>query len=287
MQTSKIHIFLKKGKILETLDSRFLFTAARANSRNHSTCLFQRGVSAKLPYSSWKINYLKSRSLFIQTELTPNVNSIKFKPGKSLKSSTELVDDNGQQAVPASAEGNASETHEFLSRREAMKSPLATNLFAIDGVESVMFGCDFITITKSADSNWQLMKPDIYGSIMDFFSSKTPLFHTSEKDTAIKEEDSEVVAMIKELLDTRIRPTIQDDGGDVEYVGFENGVVRLKLRGACRTCDSSSVTLKNGIEKMLMHYVPEVEEVIQVLEEHEEVSKTEFAKLERELKKGQ
>ncbi|KAJ3305647.1 hypothetical protein HDV03_001292 [Kappamyces sp. JEL0829] len=214
------------------------------------------------------------RSLFIQTELTPNPNSIKFKPGKPLEEGS-----------------TANRTHEFLSRRDAMVSPLASNLFAIDGVESVMFGNDFITITKKDDANWQLMKPDIYGGIMDHLSSATPLFHKELRDTSIAEEDDEVVAMIKELLDTRIRPTIQDDGGDVEYVGFEDGVVKLKLRGACRTCDSSSATLKNGIEKMLMHYVPEVEEgnltaliaVVQILEEHEEASQREFAKLEKEL----
>jgi Fe-S cluster biogenesis protein NfuA len=188
-----------------------------------------------------KLPFLKlTRNLFIQTEATPNQNSIKFKPGKVLM-------ENGK-------------TEEFLTKREAMKSPLASTLFRIEGVSSVFYGQDFITITKNQDDSWQLLKPDIFGAIMDHFTTDTPLFQDKESDTTILEEDSEVVAMIKELLDTRIRPSIQDDGGDVEFVGFENGVVKLKLRGACRTCDSSTVTLKSGIEKMLMHYVPEVEE---------------------------
>ena len=222
------------------------------------------------------------RSLFIQTESTPNQNSIKFKPGK------ELMKDG--------------KTAEFLNKRDAMKSTLASNLFRIEGVNSVFYGQDFITITKNQDESWQILKPDIFGTIMDHFTTDQPLFKDKDSDTTIQGEDSEVVAMIKELLDTRIRPSIQDDGGDVEYIAFEDGVVKLKLRGACRTCDSSTVTLKSGIEKMLMHYVPEVEEgflllsyryhallivVIQVLDEEEQISNSEFAKLEKALKSKQ
>eukprot|EP00842_Homolaphlyctis_polyrhiza_P006654 jgi/Hompol1/6990/HPOL_005149-RA len=209
--------------------------------------------------------------MFIQTEATPNVDSIKFKPGKAV--------------LP---EGTTS-TAEFLTGREAMASPLASTLFRIDGVKSVMFGSDFITVNKAPDAAWQLIKPDIFGAIMDFYASGVPLFKDSfegPKDTMILPEDSETVAMIKELLDTRIRPTIQEDGGDIEYMGFENGVVKLKLRGSCRTCDSSVVTLKNGIENMLTHYVPEVTAVEQVLDPEEEVSQKEFKKLEDALRKG-
>jgi Fe-S cluster biogenesis protein NfuA len=204
------------------------------------------------------------RRLFIQTEDTPNLDSIKFKPGKPL----------------LDAPNN---TVEFMNAREAMKSPLASALFRIDGVNAVFFGYDFITITKKPEANWQLMKPDIYGGIMDFVSSGEPLLRNQPIDTTISEEDSEVVAMIKELLDTRIRPTIQEDGGDIEYVSFENGIVKVKLRGACRTCDSSTLTLKNGIENMLMHYIPEIEAVEQVLEEQDLVSQSEFEKLEKSL----
>jgi Fe-S cluster biogenesis protein NfuA len=118
---------------------------------------------------------------------------------------------------------------------------------------------------------------------MDYLSTGKPAISNEVKDTTIQEEDSEVVAMIKELLDTRIRPTIQEDGGDIDYIGFENGVVKVKLRGACRTCDSSTITLKNGIENMMMHYIPEVICVEQVLDEQDHVSQKEFDKLEKML----
>ncbi|KAJ3301472.1 hypothetical protein HDU76_005743 [Blyttiomyces sp. JEL0837] len=184
------------------------------------------------------------------------------------------------------------DTYEFLSQQESKKSPLARRLFEIDGVKSILFGPDFITISKDPDSVWQLMKPDVYGAIMDFYSSGHPILLPDHKKDAAKaaaaadgtvEPDSEVVSMIKELLDTRIRPTIQEDGGDVEFIAFKDGVVQLKLKGSCRTCDSSVVTLKNGIENMLMHYIPEVESVEQVEIEEEEIAKEEFKKLEERL----
>lgn len=181
--------------------------------------------------------------MFIQTDTTPNVHALKFKPG-----------------VPVLTSGG---TLEFNSQRESMTSPLAKKLFYIEGVKSVFFGPDFITVTKQEESEWQLLKPDLYASIMDFFTSGMSVVsvspiegeYTGAKDTQILESDSDVVKMIKELLDTRIRPTIQDDGGDIEYCGFtDDGLVRLRLRGACKTCDSSTVTLKNGIENMLKVY---------------------------------
>jgi Fe-S cluster biogenesis protein NfuA len=138
----------------------------------------------------------------------------------------------------------------------------------VDGVSSVFYGPDFITVTKAADANWAHIKPDVFSLITEVVTSGEKIVNIVEKgpgenaqeggeeDTlAANENDSEVVGMIKELLETRIRPAIQEDGGDIEYRGFENGMVLLKLRGACRTCDSSTVTLKNGIESMLMHYV--------------------------------
>ncbi|TPX68855.1 hypothetical protein SpCBS45565_g02849 [Spizellomyces sp. 'palustris'] len=217
-------------------------------------------------------NKQQKRSMFIQTESTPNAGSLKFKPG-----------------VPVLQNATA----EFISARDSLASPLAAALFRIDGVQSVFFGPDFITITKDPDANWQLMRPEIYGSIMDFFASGQPIMREDggngllRGDTEILPEDSETVAMIKELLDTRIRPTIQDDGGDIEYKGFENGIVKLKLQGSCRTCDSSVVTLKNGIENMLMHYIPEVQGVEQVLDEYEAVAQEEFKKFERSLEQHQ
>ncbi|KAJ1906761.1 hypothetical protein IWQ60_012009 [Tieghemiomyces parasiticus] len=210
--------------------------------------------------------------MFIQTETTPNQDSLKFVPGK-----------------PVLAEGQG--TVEFLDMRSAQASPFAKALLLIDGVSAVFFGRDYVTITKDPDTPWQLLKPDIYGAIMDFYSSGQPVFYrpedipTSPADTQIQPDDSEVVQMIKELLDTRIRPAIQEDGGDIHYYGFQpdTGVVQLGLRGACRTCSSSVITLKNGIENMLMHYVPEVTAVEQVEDEIEKLGNDEFQKLEGKL----
>lgn len=140
------------------------------------------------------------------------------------------------------------------------------------------FGSDFITVTKSEEVSWDILKPEIFAAIMDFYSSEKPLFLDSKSgaptDTTINEDDDETVAMIKELLETRIRPAVQDDGGDIEYCGFdaETGVVKLKMQGACSGCPSSSLTLKSGIENMLMHYVPEVKGVEQELDSEEDDS---------------
>ncbi|CAG8641865.1 5738_t:CDS:2 [Funneliformis caledonium] len=213
----------------------------------------------------YKFPNFQVRTMFIQTETTPNQDSLKFKPGVS------VMPDGG--------------TAEFLSGNSATTSPLAKKLFQIDGVRGVFFGPDFITISKDQDTPWQLMKPDIYADIMDFFSSGQPILTEAQppSDTEIKDDDPEVVQMIKELLDTRIRPAIQEDGGDIEYRGFDNGIVKLKLKGACRSCDSSVITLRNGIENMLMHYIPEVTCVEQILDEEESVSQHEFERLERKL----
>ncbi|KAI9083451.1 hypothetical protein K1719_034665 [Acacia pycnantha] len=197
----------------------------------------------------------QKRTMFIQTQSTPNPSSLMFYPGK-----------------PVMEVGSA----DFPNARTAMNSPLAKALFGIDGITRVFFGSDFVTVTKSDDFSWDLLKPEIFAAIMDFYSSGQPLFLDSKaaaaKDTAIQEEDSEIVAMIKELLETRIRPAVQDDGGDIEYRGFseETGIVKLKMQGACSGCPSSSVTLKSGIENMLMHFVPEVKGVEQELDAEDE-----------------
>lgn len=137
----------------------------------------------------------------------------------------------------------------------------------VDGVSSVFYGSDFITVTKASDVNWAHIKPEVFSLITEAVTMGEQIVNTSERGISseqagmeddslvISDDDDEVVAMIKELLETRIRPAIQEDGGDIEFRGFEDGMVNLKLRGACRTCDSSTVTLKNGIESMLMHYV--------------------------------
>ena len=161
---------------------------------------------------------------------------------------------------------------EYLSPRSTLAaphpSPLAARLLNIDGITSVFYGPDFITVTKAADANWAHVKPEVFSLITEAVTSGEQIVNTVENNSAeagqeggqddtlgYNENDSEVVGMIKELLETRIRPAIQEDGGDIEFRGFEDGNVLLKLRGACRTCDSSTVTLKNGIESMLMHYV--------------------------------
>jgi Fe-S cluster biogenesis protein NfuA len=147
---------------------------------------------------------------------------------------------------------------------------LAANLLNVDGVTSVFFGPEFITVTKASDANWAHIKPETFSMITQAVTSGEPIVNTVAKSgehaqeggetesLSFNEDDDEVVSMIKELLETRIRPAIQEDGGDIELRGFENGIVLLKLRGACRTCDSSTVTLKNGIESMLMHYVSSI-----------------------------
>ncbi|NXK12154.1 NFU1 protein, partial [Herpetotheres cachinnans] len=205
-----------------------------------------------LPSAAWR-NAV--RSMFIQTQDTPNPNSLKFIPGK------EVLE---------------SRTMEFSTPAAAFCSPLARQLFKIEGVKSIFFGPDFITITKeSEDLDWNLLKPDIYATIMDFFASGLPVVtdEAPRTDTGASEEDDEVVLMIKELLDTRIRPTVQEDGGDVIYKGFEDGIVQLKLQGSCTSCPSSIITLKNGIQNMLQFYIPEVEGVEQVVDDDDDVEK--------------
>lgn len=161
---------------------------------------------------------------------------------------------------------------EYLSPRSTLApphpSPLAAKLLDVEGVSSVFYGPDFITVMKSGDAQWAHIKPEIFSlitqavtggetivSVVENTGSDAAQEGGEEDSLAYNEDDDEVVGMIKELLETRIRPAIQEDGGDIELRGFEDGIVMLKLRGACRTCDSSTVTLKNGIESMLMHYV--------------------------------
>jgi NFU1 iron-sulfur cluster scaffold homolog, mitochondrial len=204
-------------------------------------------------FSPIMFRHILRRSLFIQTEQTPNQNALKFKLGKPIV----------QQPL------------EFL--KPSLQAPITLDLFKIDGVESVMFNIDSVTVVKKPESEWQLIKPDIFSLLMD---TEIVIKHQQEQSIS----SCETTEMIKELLDTRIRPSIQDDGGDVEFVSFKNNIVTVKLKGACKTCDSSTLTLKNGIENMLMHYVPEIESVEQLVEEVDEISRSEFEKMELELK---
>lgn len=138
----------------------------------------------------------------------------------------------------------------------------------------MFLGTDFITVSKDDEAEWDVVKPDIFASVMDFFASGQPVLldeadaaAANPSDTAIDEEDDEVVQLIKELLDTRIRPAVQEDGGDIIYKGFVDGVVQLQLQGACASCPSSTATLHGGVERMLMHYIPEVTGVVQLDED--------------------
>lgn len=211
---------------------------------------------------------LQKRGMFIQTQDTPNPNSLKFLPGVT-------VLEPGQ-------------TKDFPNGTDAFCSPLAKMLFRIEGVKSVFFGPDFITITKiDEDVDWTILKPEIFATIMDFFASGLPVLSEGQPspDTQINPDDDETVQMIKELLDTRIRPTVQEDGGDIVFIGFENGIVKLKMQGSCTSCPSSVVTLKNGVQNMMQFYIPEVLGVEQVEDEVEKTAKTEFDKFEEKLQK--
>jgi len=185
--------------------------------------------------------------LFIQTEQTPNPATLKFLPGR-----------------PVMEVGTAY----FPEPEEAERSPLAQRLFEVKGVTEVFFGSDFITVAKEEDREWYLMKPAILGVIMEHFTAGRAVILADEPAVSAapeNQEDSEVVSQIKELLDTRVRPAVAQDGGDIVYHGFDEGVVYLRMQGACAGCPASSATLKMGIENMLRHYIPEVVEVRAVL----------------------
>jgi len=178
--------------------------------------------------------------MFIQTEATPNPATLKFLPGRDVM-----------------GDGTAN----FPDQASAGRSPLATRLFEIDGVGGVFLGSDFVTVTK-ANGEWQHLKPAILGAIMEHFVNNRPVIVAGGEAAAESgEADSEIVAQIKELLDTRVRPAVAQDGGDIIFHGYEEGVVFLHMQGSCAGCPSSTATLKHGIENMLRHYVPEIQEV--------------------------
>jgi Fe-S cluster biogenesis protein NfuA len=177
--------------------------------------------------------------MFIQTEATPNPATLKFLPGK-----------------PVMAGGTAN----FTGAAAAARSPLAVRLFEIEGVAGVFFGSDFITVSKAPAAEWQTVKPQVLGAIMEHFTAGKPVIEEGAAETA-GAGDEGVVAQIKELLDTRIRPAVAQDGGDIVFRSFEDGIVYLYMQGSCSGCPSSRATLKHGIENMLKYYVPEVVEV--------------------------
>ncbi len=179
--------------------------------------------------------------MFIQTEQTPNPSTLKFLPGR-------VVMEKG--------------TLDFAGPETAGASPLAKRLFAVEGVERVFFGADFVTVTKATDKDWQVMKPSILGGIMEHYTSGEPVVaQGAEAGESAASDDDEVVAQIKDLLETRVRPAVAQDGGDIVFHDFRDGVVYLHMQGSCSGCPSSTATLKMGIENLLKHYVPEVVEV--------------------------
>jgi Fe-S cluster biogenesis protein NfuA len=182
--------------------------------------------------------------MFIQTEATPNPATLKFLPGRAVLETGTL---------------------DLRDAEQAAQSPLAERLFGITGVSGVFFGSDFITVTKSG-SDWQQLKPMILGAIMEHFMSGAPLLNAGGAAPGEAEEffdaaDAETVATIKELIETRVRPAVANDGGDITFKGFKDGVVYLNMKGACSGCPSSTATLQHGIQNLLRHFVPDVTEV--------------------------
>ena len=190
--------------------------------------------------------------MLIETETTPNPATLKFLPGRQVMTSG---------------------TRDFASPEDAEVSPLAEALFTLGDVEGVFFGYDFVSVTAGPGTNWSDLKPDVLSILLDHFSADMPLFRAgsaagfsvpAEESFQDDPADEDIVVQIKELIETRVRPAVANDGGDIVYCGFDNGTVYLKMQGACAGCPSSSATLKQGIESLLKHYVPEVTNVMAV-----------------------
>jgi Fe-S cluster biogenesis protein NfuA len=188
------------------------------------------------------------RKMFIQTETTPNPATLKFLPGR-----------------PVMTEGAL----EIRDARAAEASPLARALFSIEGVSGVMFGADFVSVTKSEAEDWSHLKPAILGAVMEHFMTGAPLLEGAAAERGASDEffapeDADTVSAIKELIETRVRPAVAGDGGDIVFRGFEKGVVYLQMKGACSGCPSSTATLKHGIQNLLRHFLPDVQSVEQI-----------------------
>mmetsp|Transcript_14452 Transcript_14452/g.27092 ORF Transcript_14452/g.27092 Transcript_14452/m.27092 type:complete len:300 (+) Transcript_14452:101-1000(+) len=257
IDSSGLFFFCNPGAVNASRKSALHHLAKGSSSSSTSSPRFDWGLDRR---HRFPLRQESVRTVFIQTENTPNPESIKFVP-----TNTVVLD-------------NPDGTGHFLNKSDSMdeilKSPLAKELFKVDGVKAVYFGADFVTVTKYAEHKWQLMRPEIFSILMDFFENpdnKVLLDQPVITDTTILDDDDEVVAMIKELIEDRIRPAVQEDGGDIRYKAFDEttGMVTVQLAGSCVGCPSSSVTLKQGVENMLTHYIPEVK-AVQALEEEEE-----------------
>ena len=178
--------------------------------------------------------------MFIETETTPNPATLKFLPGRTLLE-----------------QGTAN----FADADAATRSPLALRLFGLDGVTQVFFGADFVSVSKADEVSWSDLKPAVLGALVEHFTSGEPLLTGPAEGASADEEDDEIVAQIKDLLETRVRPAVAQDGGDIIFEAYADGVVYLQMHGSCSGCPSSTATLKAGIENMLRHYIPEVVEV--------------------------
>ena len=179
--------------------------------------------------------------MFIQTEDTPNPLTIKFLPGKEVMKSG---------------------TADFKNKDLSGNSPLASRLFDVEGIDGVFLGSDFISVTKKKDEEWFSLKPSVLGKIMEHYASGEAVLLVNSNDETYEDiDESDTVQQIKKLLETRVRPAVAMDGGDIQFESFEDGVVTLLMKGACSGCPSSTATLKMGIENMLRHYIPEVQEV--------------------------
>ena len=179
--------------------------------------------------------------MFIQTEDTPNPLTIKFLPGKEVMKSG---------------------TADFKNKNLSANSPLASRLFDVEGIDGVFLGSDFISVTKKKDEEWFSLKPSVLGKIMEHYASGEAVLLVNSNDETYEDiDESDTVQQIKKLLETRVRPAVAMDGGDIQFESFEDGIVTLLMKGACSGCPSSTATLKMGIENMLRHYIPEVQEV--------------------------
>jgi Fe-S cluster biogenesis protein NfuA len=266
---------------------KHLHTIFFANERTnmirfiHSTTLSRTRIGSFVP--SLNILQQQRRNIFIETESTPNPQSLKFLP----KDQEVLPEKYGTGIHFESSSVNSLNNN---NQQIIYSSPLVAKLFKnIQGIKSVFLGTNFITVTKDSNENWAKLKPFVFSQLFDHYASKDPVIEEKNmsggssspmvSDTTILDTDTEIVAAIKELIETRIRPSVQEDGGDIFYVDFDvdTGLVKVKLAGSCVGCPSSSVTLRNGVENMLTHYVPEVTGIVDVTaEEGEQPAKLHF-----------